>query len=100
MHNTLIHVYKNYVKMSFENGIKSAQVDILRFRKSLVGEWCLAPLSTIFQLYRGSQKEVKLHSNRSKNKLMRHVHVISVQPNTFCCFSPCKLYRVFVSGDS
>jgi len=37
MHNTLIHVYKNYVKMSFENGIKSAQVDILRFRKSLVG---------------------------------------------------------------
>ena len=31
---------------------------------------------------------------------MRHVHVISVQPNAFCCFSPCILYRLCLSGDS
>jgi hypothetical protein len=38
------------VKMFFENRFRSGHVDILGFRKRLVGLWCLMPLWTIFQL--------------------------------------------------
>jgi hypothetical protein len=37
MHITLIHVYRNPVKMFFENRFRSGHVDILGFRKRLVG---------------------------------------------------------------
>jgi hypothetical protein len=36
--------------MFFENRFRSGHVDILGFRKRLVGLWCLMPLWTIFQL--------------------------------------------------